>query len=229
MKSEEKTQPTDLSVLSRSELEKRYLNLETEYKSALAKKAWYEEQYKLAQQRRYGKSSEQNITGQMSVEDYGVPLFNEAEACREPINAEPKAEDLDTEDKPKKRRRKKDVTPLPVVETVYELSEEEKVCPNCGSPLHEMKRTVRTEIEVIPAKVQVHCFVCHRALRLPQLFQGRKARIYHRERHTGCPDPRQHGFRIPSGGYPYKEVRAGGSVLPAGEGIRGPWDPDHPQ
>ena len=43
MKSEEKTQPTDLSVLSRSELEKRYLNLETEYKSALAKMAWYEE------------------------------------------------------------------------------------------------------------------------------------------------------------------------------------------
>ena len=156
MKSDQNSQATDLSALSRDELEKRYINLETEYKSALAKAAWYEEQYRLAQQRRYGKSSEKNITGQMSVEDYGVPLFNEAEACREPINTEPKADELDTEDKPKRSRRRKDITPLPVVETVYELSEEEQVCPNCGSPLHEMKRTVRTEIEVIPAKVQVH-------------------------------------------------------------------------
>ena len=50
--------------------------------------------------------------GQMSVADYGVPLFNEAEACREPINTEPKAEELDTEDKPKRNRRRKDITPL---------------------------------------------------------------------------------------------------------------------
>ena len=177
MKSEEKTQPTDLSVLSRSEPEKRYLNLETEYKSALAKMAWYEEHYKLAQQRRYGKSSEKDITGQMSVEDYGVPLFNEAEACREPINAEPKAEDLDTEDKPKKKRRRKDVTPLPVVETVYELSEEEKVCPNYG---------VRPSgVRIAAARNEAHgpysdrsdsgegagTPLCHRALRLPQLHR----------------------------------------------------------
>ena len=159
MKRDQNSQTTDLSAFSRDELEKRYINLETEYKSALAKAAWYEEQYKLAQQRRYGKSSEKDIVGQMSVEDYGVPLFNEAEACREPLNIEPQAEALDTEDRPKKRRRRKDVTPLPFVETVYELSEEEKVCPNCGSPLHEMKRTVRTEIDVIPAKVQVHRYV----------------------------------------------------------------------
>ena len=39
------------------------------------------------------------------------------------------------------------ITPHPVAETVYELSKEEKIYPNCGSPLHEMKRTVRTEIE----------------------------------------------------------------------------------
>ena len=156
MKSSQNSQTADLSALSRDELEERCIILETEYKSALAKAAWYEEQYKLAQKRRYGKSSEKDIAGQMSMEDYGVPLFNEAEACREPLNTEPEAEDLDTQDKPKKRRRRKDITPLPVVETVYELSEEERICPQCGSPLHEMKRTVRTEIEVIPAKVQVH-------------------------------------------------------------------------
>ena len=69
---------TDLSSLSREELEKRYIELNTKYESAVAKMNWYLEQYRLAMQKKYGQSSEKGIDGQMTLED--LPLFNEAEA-----------------------------------------------------------------------------------------------------------------------------------------------------
>ena len=141
--------------MSRVELEKRYLVLETEYKSAMAKVRWYEEQYRLSRERKYGRSSEKDaISGQMTMEDMGVPIFNEAEKDREPINIEPKEEDLRTGGKAGKK--KKGTASLPVVTDTYVLSGEEQVCPKCGGKLHEVKKAVRTEIEVIPAKAIVH-------------------------------------------------------------------------
>lgn len=143
---------TDLSVLSRKELEQQYIKLQTEYASVLAKIEWYQEQYRLARQRAYGRSSEQGIAGQMSLDEF--MLFNEAEAFREPINIEPKSEELLA--RPKKAKKRKDFSGLKVVEEVFELTAEEQVCPKCGSPLHEMREEVHVEIEVIPAQVQVH-------------------------------------------------------------------------
>ena len=143
---------TDLSSLSREELEKRYIELNTKYDSAVAKMNWYLEQYRLAMQKKYGQSSEKGIDGQMTLED--LPLFNEAEAMREPINIEASEAEL-LGGNTKKKSKRKNIKALPVVDT-YELSSEEQVCPKCGSPLHEMKENVRVEIEVIPAKVQVH-------------------------------------------------------------------------
>ena len=145
---------TDLSSLSREELEKRYIELNTKYDSAVAKMNWYLEQYRLAMQKKYGQSSEKGIDGQMTLED--LPLFNEAEAMREPINIEASEEELLEAKDTKKQSTRKNVKTLPVVVDTYELSSEEQVCPKCGSPLHEMKENVRVEIEVIPAKVQVH-------------------------------------------------------------------------
>jgi len=144
---------TDLSSLSREELEKRYIELNTKYDSAVAKMNWYLEQYRLAMQKKYGQSSEKGIDGQMTLED--LPLFNEAEAMREPINIEASEAEL-LGGNTKKKSKRKNIKALPVVVDTYELSSEEQVCPKCGSPLHEMKENVRVEIEVIPAKVQVH-------------------------------------------------------------------------
>lgn len=155
MKRDKNVPQLNLSDMSRSELESRYVNLETEYKTTLAKLKWYEEQYRLSAQRKYGQSSEKTDSGQLTLEDIGLKVFNEAEALREPINTEPKEEDLGTEDKPKKHR-KKNIAPLPVVEETFVLTEEEQICPECGHPLHEVKEIVRTEIEVIPAKAVVH-------------------------------------------------------------------------
>lgn len=116
-------------------------------------------------QKRYGKSSEKEIDGQINLSD--LPLFNEAETFREPFNAEndlskyseaEKNVDISISNK-KKKSRKKSIDNLPVVTDVYELTKEEQICPNCKSVLHEMKEKVRVTIEIIPAKVQVHKYI----------------------------------------------------------------------
>lgn len=143
----------DLSGFSREELEKENVKLHTQLEATQMLLDHYEELYRLEKQKKYGRSSETQIDGQMSLDD--LMLFNEAEALREPINIEPTAEDLVPEKKPTRKPRKKKLKALPVRDIVYELSPQEQICPNCGSPLHEMKEEVHVEIEVIPASVHV--------------------------------------------------------------------------
>ena len=147
----------DLSALSRQDLERKYILLMTEYESSQAQIEWYKEQYRLSLQKRYGTSSEKNIVGQMSLSD--LPLFNEAEVLRDPINIEPaiseEPETDATSNASKKKSRKKNTKHLPHVTINYTLSEEEKICPKCNGALHEMKKEVLRQIEVIPASVRV--------------------------------------------------------------------------
>ena len=145
----------DLSEMSREELEQQYMKLHTEYASACAKLEWLKEQFALAQKRTYGQSSEAGMdSDQLTWEDFG--LFNEAEALRDPFNIESTEEDVLKESPgPHREKHKKDISGLPVETIVYELSPEEQICGQCGAPLSEMKEIVRTEIEVIPAKVRV--------------------------------------------------------------------------
>ncbi len=151
----------DLSSLTREELEKQYIKLHSEYISMQAKAEWYEEQFRLSRQKRFGQSSEKDMAGQMSFDD--LMLFNEAEALLEPQVEEPDlsyAEEADnTTGKKKNTTKRKDVKSLPVYTTTYELSEEEMKCPKCGNVLHYVKDTVRTEIEILPAVVRVHKYV----------------------------------------------------------------------
>ena len=103
----------------------------------------------------FGPSSEKGVEGQLTL-----PIFNEAETEREPINIEPKEEDLLTEENKKLKKnphgKKHDIKNLPVVVTTFYLSTEEQLCPKCGFQLHEIRPEIRTELEVIPAKVIVH-------------------------------------------------------------------------
>ena len=152
---------TDLSAMSREELEKAYVELNSRLDSANAMISWYEEQYKLSKQKQFGRSSEQMTSGQMSLFDMEeFRLLNEAEALREPMNIEPSPEELAGEETERtearsKRNRKKKITKLPVMTTVYELSENERKCGKCGSRLSFMKDIIQTEIEIEPAKVYV--------------------------------------------------------------------------
>ena len=153
-------QKVDVTTMSREDLIKEYNRLHEQYNEISSKLSWYEEQYRLSKLRSYGQSSEADMGDQITIFD--LPMFNEAEALKEMINIEPDIPDLEEETKTShKKSRKKETTNLPVVTTEYTISEEEQICPKCGGPLHNMSKKVRVEIEVIPAKVQMHRFVTY--------------------------------------------------------------------
>jgi len=150
----------DLSSLSRDELMDMIIAKDACELALKAEIEWYKARLRLSVERRFGKSSEKNIIeGQISLESLG--LFNEAEvfADKEEGTTEPDISDKADNEAQKKSvslKKKKDLSSLCVVTTEYTLSPKERVCPVCGEGLHEMKRIVRREIEVIPAKVFVH-------------------------------------------------------------------------
>jgi len=115
----------------------------------LTKVQWYEEQFRLSQQRLYGKSSEQTPADQPAF------VFNEAEACAAPTAPEPTVTTILV-----RRRitgqRAAQLKHLQVETVVYRLPEDEQFCGRCGDHLHELPESmanVRQEIKIIPAQV----------------------------------------------------------------------------
>ena len=156
-----KVEAVDLSKYSRSELEQEYMKLYIKCAQAEAKAERFLEDFKLAQDKRFGKSSEKNIEGQMSLSDFNI--FNEAEASKEMLNIEPDIESLTQEntgvkDKNKKKKgsKRKDISKLQTNVIEFKLSSDKMFCPTCGEPLHFVKETIRVEIEVEPPKVYVN-------------------------------------------------------------------------
>ncbi len=133
---------------SRAELEQRYLELEQKNESLSARLQWYEEQFRLSRQQRFGSSSEKSMPDQISI-------FNEPEAETVVFCPEPAIEEVIVKPKKKKKGHKASVLkdfPKEIIE--YRLSAEED-CTQCGEELHEMSKQVRAELTVIPAKVSV--------------------------------------------------------------------------
>lgn len=125
-------------------LEQQNAELQQQNAELTAKLNWFEEQFRLSQQRRFGRSSEQTHPDQ-------VELFNEAEVEAKP-SAEPVMEEI-TYRRPKKQgQRQEQLKDLPEETIEYRLSPEEQVCAKCGGALHEMSTEVRREIKVIPAR-----------------------------------------------------------------------------
>ena len=112
---------------------------------------WYIEQLKLRQKEKFGISSEKALDGQITLFD----LFNEVEELQEGILVEPDEEVVIPTHKRKKTKRGSKLDSLPVETIEYRLSDEEKVCDICGTTLTEMKKEVRKELKIIPAKVSV--------------------------------------------------------------------------
>ena len=120
------------------------------------KLGWYEEQYRLSQQRRFGRKSEA-FDGQLSI-------FNEPEK-----EANPKAEEttieIATHQRKKRGQNREDLNDLPTETIHYRLNEEELSCEACGNDLHEMSTETRRELEIIPVEVKVvehvrHIYAC---------------------------------------------------------------------
>ncbi|MCM1222283.1 MAG: IS66 family transposase [Lachnospiraceae bacterium] len=124
---------------------------EEEIASLYRQVEWLTQQLRLRQGQRFGASSErtQEISEQLS-------LFNEAEAEENAKAPEPELEEITYKRKKQKGKREMDLSGLPTEQVIHELPEEERVCPECGSPLHECGHTVlRRELSYVPAQYKV--------------------------------------------------------------------------
>lgn len=126
-------------------------NLTLRNKELIANYNWILEQLKLSKKKIYGSSAEK------IAEDYGqLNLFNEAELERQPLEPEPKLEEITCRRKKSKKRNQNEIYgDLPVEEIVYDIPEEEKICEKYGSEMSFMKYEIRRELKIVPAKVSV--------------------------------------------------------------------------
>ena len=112
-----------------------------------------EEQFRLAQLKRFAPSSEK--LGAQGC------LFNEAEASVEVQPDADDAEDADDEAEddtsvPKKKRGRKPLpTHLKRVRIEHDLADADKVCACCDGALHRMGEEVSEQLHIVPAKVEV--------------------------------------------------------------------------
>lgn len=102
------------------------------------------EQFKLAQQKRFGASSEAH-PGQGE-------LFNEVEAQTEESDDEEQEQVTYT-----RRKAKRSTLPadLPREVIIHDISDDEKICDCCGEALHQMGESRSEKLEFIPAQIKV--------------------------------------------------------------------------
>ncbi|WP_446539689.1 transposase, partial [Shewanella surugensis] len=107
------------------------------------------EQFRLAQQKRFGASSEHH--------DHQGELFNEAEATVDDVDNEPVESSTDAVPAPLKKRPKRQPLPkdLPREIIVHDISDEEKQCDCCGEPLTLMGQDRSEKLKFIPAQIKV--------------------------------------------------------------------------
>ena len=123
-----------------------------EYEELKSQNEWLMEQLRLLRKKQFGTSSEQSkeqLDGQLSL------LFNEAEAYATPLGPQ-KATQVAAHTR-KQSGSVKDVVPdnIPVEVVEHRLSEEERVCPQCGELMQEIGTEVRETLKLIPAKAML--------------------------------------------------------------------------
>lgn len=105
------------------ELQNRCALQEQQIAELTAKLTWYEEQFRLSQQKRFGRSSEQtNHPEQMQ-------LFNEAEKEAEPSLPEPTMEEITYRRRKRQGHREAQLKDLPVETIEYRLSPKSRYVP----------------------------------------------------------------------------------------------------
>ena len=135
---------------STQSLEQRIVELEKQLSEKDAKIAFLEEQFRLAQHKKFGTSSEA-YPGQGE-------LFDEVESvddvAEETIQA-PVEQDVIRSYKRNKPKRKPLPANLPRETVVLDLAEEDKICDCCGHALHQIGEDRAEKLEFVPAKVKV--------------------------------------------------------------------------
>lgn len=110
--------------------------------------AFLEDQFRLAQLKRFAPSSEKSSQG---------CLFNEAEQLAAALPEDDEFDDMPDKGKApgKKRGRKSLPAHLPRKRVEHDLPESEKVCACCQGALHRMGEETSEQLDIIPATVQV--------------------------------------------------------------------------
>ena len=147
---------TETEILTLKQLQQQNTELEQQNRKQArelielsTKLKWYEEQVRLANQKRFGASSEKTHPDQLEME-----LFNEAEVSADP-EEEPEKEAITYERRKQRGKREADLSKLPVETVTYQLAESERICDCCNGPLHEMTTETRREIALVPPQVKV--------------------------------------------------------------------------
>ncbi|WP_209326973.1 IS66 family transposase [Pseudoalteromonas sp. PA2MD11] len=122
-------------------LQQRIADLEKQLPQANERNQYLLEQFRLAQQKQFGKSAE-GFVGQGE-------LFNEAEDITETIEPEQQAISY-TRNKPKRKPLPKD---LPREHVIHDI--DDKSCACCGGELHKIGEDTTEKLEFIPAQVKV--------------------------------------------------------------------------
>jgi transposase len=138
----------DQPLPTRDELWHQNAELTKQNRELKTKVAWFEEQFRLAQHRRFGASSEPTPPDQLT-------LFNEVEVESDPAVPEPTVETVTYKRKKTIGAREAKLDSLPKETIEYRLSEDEQVCSCCAGKLHEMSTEVRRELKIVPAEVIV--------------------------------------------------------------------------
>lgn len=142
MKTEKKSPAQWQALLQKKEEEIEALHRQVE---------WLTQQLRLRQGQHFGASSErtEDLSEQLS-------LFNEPEAAASPDVSEPDLEQITYQRKKRVGKREMDFSGLPTEQVIHELPEAERICPECGGPLHECGHSVRRrELSYIPAQYKV--------------------------------------------------------------------------
>ena len=113
---------------------------------------WLREQFRLSQSRQFGPSSDAIPGDQQSL------IFNEAEAeisSEQSQNHDDATETITYKRRKSRGHREAQLENLPVEFVLYELPEEERICPVCEGDLHSMSKEIRRELKIVPAKLSV--------------------------------------------------------------------------
>ena len=130
--------------------------MEKQNEALLAKLNWWEAQFRLSQQKKFGASSEKTNPDQLAL-----LLFDEIEVTTDTSTEEPTLETIAYTRKKRSGQLAASLDHLPTETIHYRLSEEEQVCLCCGEKTHEMSTQVRRELKIIPAQVEVVEHVQH--------------------------------------------------------------------
>lgn len=145
---------------------KEYINLLLDSESDKAEIKLLQEQIKILNERLYGKKSEKKIDENIkqptlfNIDSFydNQDHFNEAEANQNDEESAPLNDDGEAIIKTKNNKKRKNlvnrINNLHTETVIFDIKNEEKVCPNCGLELKEMTTKVTYTIKYIPAKIE---------------------------------------------------------------------------